>query len=45
MQSIPPLTVANTCALDGVILYEPKFVGAVIGKIGPRTVAVSMTIR
>ena len=41
----PSADCANTCALDGVILYEPKFVGAVIRKIGPRTVAVSMTIR
>ena len=41
----PSTDCANTIALDGVILYEPKFVGAVIRKIGPRTVAVSMTIR
>src|SRR5205814_8585130 len=40
-----PADCVNTCALDGVILYEPKFVGAVVWKIGPCPVAVSMTIR
>ena len=43
--AINPSTDGITCSLNGVIFYEPKFVGAVIWKIGPRPVTVTMTIR
>ena len=34
-RAINPATDGHTCALNGIVLDEPKFVGAVIGKISP----------
>ena len=36
---------ASAYPFNSIIFHEPKFVGAVIRKIGPRTVAASITIR